>query len=192
MISSGGATEVKVWVMPDLDQLDHYLNSEHSPENCLGISDLDGFLTGVACCPEHIPVMEWLDVALGSLDEVPGAIVALVTARYVEIKERLEQQSGPIDPIFWESSEGNVVAMDWCEGFMDAVKLRPERWEAFSQSDKGAQLMMPILLHLFDDKGNSLFGLVQEDIDEALDAAAEAIPSTVPAVYKHLRIIARQ
>jgi uncharacterized protein len=178
--------------MPDLDELDRYLSSDQRPDECLGLSDLDGFLTGVACCPEHIPVMEWLDVALGSLDEVPGRIVAIVTARYVEIKECLEQQLEPIEPVFWESPEGNVIAMDWCEGFMDAVKLRPERWEAFNQTDKGAQLMMPIVVHMFDEEGNSMFGLLQEDIDEVLDAAAEAIPSTVPAIYKHLRIIARQ
>jgi yecA family protein len=175
-----------------LDDLDLYLSSDQSPADSFGLSDLDGFLTGVACCPEHIPVLEWLDVALGSADMVPGRIVAIVTARYAEIKDLLQNHSESIEPIFWESPEGNVIAMDWCEGFMEAVKLRPERWEAFSQSDKGAQLMMPILVHMFDDQGNSLFGLAQEDIDEVLDQAAEAIPKAVPAVYRHLNIIARQ
>ncbi len=33
----------------DLTTLDAYLNSEDSPENCMQLSDLDGFLTGVIC-----------------------------------------------------------------------------------------------------------------------------------------------
>lgn len=178
--------------MKPLVELASYLNSDESPDNSLGLSDMDGFLTGVACCPEHIPVLEWLDVALGNVDDVPGTIGAMVTARYSEIKKTLESRSGPIEPIFWESPEGGVIAMDWCEGFMDAVKLRPERWEAFSQSDKGARHMMPIMVHMFDDDGNSLFGLAQEDIDEVLKAAAETIPTSVPAIYKNIRIFTRQ
>lgn len=75
---------------------------------------------------------------------------------------------------------------------MEAVKLRPERWEAFSQSDKGARLMMPIMLHMFDDNGNSLFGLAQEDVDEVLLAAADTIPSAILAIYKNIRIFTRQ
>jgi uncharacterized protein len=175
-----------------LVELGNYLMSDESPDNCLGLSDMDGFLTGVVCCPEHIPVLGWLDIALGNIDEVPGTIGAIVTAQYSEIKKRLEDQSGPLAPIFWESPDGGVMAMGWCEGFMEAVKLRPERWEAFSQSDKGARLMMPIMVHMFDDEGNSLFGLEQKDIDEVLLAAAEAIPTSILAIYKNIRIFTRQ
>lgn len=35
--------------------------------------------------------------------------------------------------------EGHSIAMDWCEGFMEAVKLRPEKWEAYSQSNEGSK-----------------------------------------------------
>ena len=40
--------------------LDAYLSSERSPEDCLQLSDLDGLLTAVAVSPSAIPAEEWL------------------------------------------------------------------------------------------------------------------------------------
>ncbi|WP_226561599.1 UPF0149 family protein [Salipiger thiooxidans] len=51
--------------MTNLDRLDDYLGSDESPDACLMISDLDGFLHGVARSPTEIPVREWMDKALG-------------------------------------------------------------------------------------------------------------------------------
>ena len=39
----------------DLAALDDYLMSDHAPDDCMGLSDLDGFLTGVVVGPELIP-----------------------------------------------------------------------------------------------------------------------------------------
>ncbi len=49
----------------DLDRLDSYLSSDDAPENCMMISDLDGFLTGVLCSPDLILPSEWLPVVWG-------------------------------------------------------------------------------------------------------------------------------
>jgi uncharacterized protein len=43
--------------------------------------------------------------------------------------------------------------------------------------------MLPILIHMIDEKGNSMFGLAQEELDQALDQAAEAIPLAVPEIF---------
>ena len=72
--------------MTDLQTLDAYLNSDNSPDECLGLSDLDGFLTGVVCCPVVIMPSEWLPVALGGAPvDVPAEIIELVMQRYNEI-----------------------------------------------------------------------------------------------------------
>ena len=49
----------------DLDALDDYLMSDHAPDDSMGLSDLDGFLTGVVVGPELIPPSEWLPVIWG-------------------------------------------------------------------------------------------------------------------------------
>ena len=43
----------------DLDGLDGYLMSDHAPDDSMGLSDLDGFLTGVVVGPELILPSEW-------------------------------------------------------------------------------------------------------------------------------------
>jgi hypothetical protein len=44
----------------DLDALDDYLMSDHAPDDSMGLSDLDGFLTGIVVGPELILPSEWL------------------------------------------------------------------------------------------------------------------------------------
>jgi uncharacterized protein len=44
----------------DLDLLDRYLLSDEAPDNGMGLSDLDGFLTGILVGPELIMPGEWL------------------------------------------------------------------------------------------------------------------------------------
>ena len=154
----------------------------------MSISDLDGFLAGIACSPEPIPSDEWLNVALGDPDAVPVAHKHSVEALYEDTLSRLKNDQ-PLEPVFWEKPDGTVIAMDWCEGFMDAVKLRHERWDAFAQTDTGARLMLPNLVHMIDDQGNSMMGVPPEELDETLDTAAEAIPMAVPAIYRGIRKI---
>ena len=49
----------------DLDALDDYLMSDHAPDDSMGLSDLDGFLTGIVVGPELILPSEWLPVIWG-------------------------------------------------------------------------------------------------------------------------------
>jgi yecA family protein len=64
--------------MIDLERLDSHLSSDDSPESCMLLSDLDGFLNGIACSPLEISAQEWMPVALGaSPDEVPQWVLAL-------------------------------------------------------------------------------------------------------------------
>ncbi len=44
----------------DLEALDQFLMSDESPENCMQLSDLDGFLTGIAIGPELAKPSDWL------------------------------------------------------------------------------------------------------------------------------------
>ena len=67
--------------MDHLEFLHEYLLSDDAHPDSLGLSDFDGFLTGIACCPEPIPVEEWLDFALGVMAAVPDNVMGVVTAQ---------------------------------------------------------------------------------------------------------------
>src|SRR3954452_17254859 len=49
----------------DLEALDQFLMSDASPEDCMQLSDLDGFLTGIAIGPELVMPSEWLPAIWG-------------------------------------------------------------------------------------------------------------------------------
>ena len=101
-----------------MDRLDQYLSSDDSPEDCLMLSDLDGFLTGVVCSPEIVPEDEWLEKALGATAGVPSWVTNAMVDHHAQILVRLTSNEPTVEPVFWQAKEGHVVAMDWCEGFM--------------------------------------------------------------------------
>ena len=168
-----------------LTELDTYLRSNDSPPDSLGLSDLDGFLTGLVCTPK--PVANWADVAFGAGTRVPKRIMKLTTQRMDQIATGLAAATPVLEPVFWQAPEGHTIAMDWCEGFMEAVKLDVVTWDTFGQSEIGAKLMMPILVHMFDNDGNSMFEIAEENIDETLRVAAEAVLQVVPLIYREMR-----
>ncbi len=173
----------------DLDALDDYLMSDHSPDDCMGLSDLDGFLTGIVVGPELILPGEWLPVVWGGDEpefETEAAmrmVLGTIMGRYNEIAECFNTDPAEFDPIFLEGPEGEVIASDWAGGFLDAVALRPKAWEPLTKHHKGGMMMMPLLLLNGDaelDAGPD--GAIHED--EFLAEVPAIIPSCVAGIHE--------
>jgi uncharacterized protein len=136
----------------DLDVLDAYLMSAGSPENSMGLSDLDGFLTGVATGPELIVPSAWLPLIWGggepefATPEERNVILGTIMARFDEIVMRLGAGPQAFDPVFLEGAEGQIVVSDWAAGFMDAVILRAKAWAPILEQKEGRALMLPLLV----------------------------------------------
>lgn len=172
----------------DLEALDAYLSSDDSPDDCMMLSDMDGFLHGVICSPVMIPSQEWMPVALGTDPvDVPEWVLNDITDLYMGIAQGLVADPPIVEPIFWHAREGHVIAMDWCEGFMQAVALRPKEWLRLTESGTDGHLVAPIMVHLLDDNGNSVMGIPQEELDEVLAEAADAIPDAVIDIFNYWR-----
>jgi uncharacterized protein len=75
----------------DLDALDDYLMSDHAPDDSMGLSDLDGFLTGIVVGPELILPSEWLPVIWGGeelvfeTEDEMRTVLGTIMGRYNEI-----------------------------------------------------------------------------------------------------------
>ena len=96
----------------DLEALDAYLSSDDSPQNCMMLSDLDGFLHEVVCSPVEIPKQDWLRKAMGGpFNKVPPAILETITDIYDNIVDGLALEEPEVEPIFWKAKEGHVIAM---------------------------------------------------------------------------------
>ena len=72
----------------DLDLLDAYLLSDQSPPESMLLSDLDGFLTGIAIGPAVVMPSEWLPHVWGGEEPVfddhlqASAILGTIMGRY--------------------------------------------------------------------------------------------------------------
>ena len=72
----------------EFKELDGFLMSDRAPEDCMQLSDLDGFLTAVAIGPELILPSEWLPVIWGKGEpefesaEEAQSVIGAIMARY--------------------------------------------------------------------------------------------------------------
>src|SRR3954467_11011710 len=166
----------------DLDALDGYLGSDHAPDDSMGLSDLDGFLTGIVVGPELILPSEWLTVIWGGdepefqTETEMRMVLGTIMGRYNEIVACLESEPENFEPIFIVGPEDEVIASDWAAGFLDAVALRSKAWEPLITHDQAGIMMLPILL---------LNGDAELDAgpDGALDEEAflAEVPAIIPA-----------
>jgi uncharacterized protein len=134
----------------DLDALNEYLNSDRAPPDSMDVSQLDGFLAGVIVGPDMVPPSEFLSVVWGGdepeFEDLAEAetVVGSILGRYNEIADGLAGMPPSYAPVFWLDSLGNTIAEDWAVGFMQAVALRPESWEAALLDEDTAIMLIPI------------------------------------------------
>lgn len=172
-----------------LETLDEFLMSDRVGEDALMISDLDGFLTALVIGPEPISPSEWLPVVWGGVEpdfedeEEARQIVATIMARYNEIIDQLEGGGERLAPIFWETPGGGLVAGDWAEGFMDAVRLRPDAWLPLVDDKDGGVVLSLIAGLCCDNEGKNPL-----DIDEsATQYLREQGPGYIPSAVTVIR-----
>jgi len=136
----------------DLDALDAFLLSDRTPENCMGLSDLDGFLTAIVIGPELIAPSEWLPIIWGGDDpafsgtDEAQTILGTILGRYDHIAANLDAQPSRFDPMFWIGPEDQIIVTDWAAGFLDAVKWRAAAWDKLIMHPEARSLLAPIFL----------------------------------------------
>ena len=173
----------------DLDALDDYLMSDRAPDSSMGLSDLDGFLTGLVVGPGLIPPSEWLPVIWGGEEpefqtEVEmRTVIGTIMRRYDEIAACLRSDRDDFEPIFWEGPEGEVIASDWAGGFLDAVALRTQAWKPLIEDRRAGILMAPLFLlngdmEITDDAA---------DENDLLAEAAEMITTCIAGIHEFWR-----
>jgi uncharacterized protein len=176
----------------DLDALDDYLMSDHAPDRSMGLSDLDGFLTGIVVGPEFILPSEWLPVIWGGekpefeTEAQMRTVLGTIMGRYNEIAACVNGDPEQLNPIFWEGPEGEVIASDWAGGFIDAVALRPQAWEPLIRNRRGRMMMMPMLLLNGDAELHTGSG---DAVDEErfLAEVPDIIPACIAGIYEFWR-----
>lgn len=173
-----------------LEDLDEFLSSDSAPPECMLLSDLDGFLTGIVVGPELIPPSEWLPVAWGGEspqfdgESQAQAVFGAIMGRYNEIVRQIEEQT--VAPIFWQRDD-TVIGSDWTYGFAQAILLREKQWEKMMKSEAGMMMLPIMLLH----EGEEMFDDLDVDEEEerpTVEDAIEMLPAAVLSIAEYWRM----
>ncbi len=173
--------------------LDAFLLSDRAPEGSMGLSDLDGFLAGIAVGPELVMPSEWLPVVWGgeepafeSVDEA-RSVLGTIMGRYNEIVRALGTAPDEFDPAFWEGpDDSGAMVTDWAAGFLDAIMLRPKAWEPLVRHSEASAFILPLLVLGADDPARLPFGIrlpPKEEVEALLAIGAEIIPDCVVGMH---------
>jgi uncharacterized protein len=185
-----GYTSVPTDVV-DLQALDAFLLSDHAPENSMGLSDLDGLLTGIVAGPEVILPSEWMPIIWGGdgpeFADISEAqtVLGTIIARYNQIVSNLRDDPSGFEPIFWQGPDDEVIITDWAAGFLDAVRLRPKAWEPLIRDPEARVLVIPLLILGAEDDDHPPFGappLPAGAVEGLLANGAEIIPASVVGI----------
>ncbi len=172
----------------DLEALDRYLLSDLSPDECMMLSDLDGFLTGIVVGPELIPPSEWLPVIWGGDEpefesvEQMQTIIGTIMGRYNEIAAAVPTDPATFEPIFWEGPNGTVIVTDWAAGFLDAVALRRKAWEPLFNHRRAKTLIQPLLI-LGDSQAFADKRAISAREKQFYASATNVIPTCIDGIY---------
>lgn len=174
-----------------LDELATFLNSDSAPAGGMDLSELDGFLAGLAAGPELVPRDEWLaeiwdneapDYASAAEQD---AVEQAIFDRYAAIEAGLDATPLSYAAILWQDEAGTTVAEDWAAGFMQAVTLRTDAWQPALADEDASALLIPIA---------SLAGMTlpesergQAMTDEALEGLLQDAEQVLPVCVLGLR-----
>lgn len=116
----------------------------------MDLSELDGFLAGLAAGPEIVPRDEWLAEVWDNeepdfADEAEQeAVEQAILDRYAAIEAGLDSSPLSYVVILWQDEAGTTVAEDWAAGFMQAVTLRAKAWQPALADEDASVLLIPI------------------------------------------------
>ena len=176
----------------DLAFLESFLMSDRAPEDSMLLSDLDGFLTAIAIGPDFVKPEEWLPLVWNGKPNfaTPAEarrVLAIISARYAEILRVLTQSPESFAPIFWQDQDGEPIAMDWAEGFLDGIRLRAEAWTPLFESKEDSVVITPIAAFWQDDDDEAPAELDPAEEAKMLLEAAQLIPTSIVAIFRFWR-----
>jgi uncharacterized protein len=163
------------------------------------LSQLDGFLCGVATAPEPIAADEWLPLVWGGeAGEAQGQdkaeLVQMVTARYDEINAELTEDR--YEPLYEvdDDDAADVLWEIWIMGFETAMSLGLPAWEKLLRSHQESQAQEAAFAVM------SLLGAMDPELEDAerndpeylsfLSDAPRIIPEIAATLYRAHRLTA--
>lgn len=144
-----------------IDELDAFLNSDATPDDCMDIAMLDGFFTALLIGPGTPPPGQWLPVIWGGTEDEPMAwdsdeqrehftllVMAFYSDRLLSLQEGVDEFEALV---YMDESEGRSAPVldEWCMGFVRGIAMDPQAWDPLVQTlpDGDGGLLTPMFLY---------------------------------------------
>lgn len=141
----------------EFDELDKFLLSDRTADDCMTMDALHGYLTALAIGPEEVPLVEWLPPIWGTDEKAAPKfktekeherIIGLIARFMNEIAITLEVAPKEYEPLFCEHEWEGKPVIDgeaWAWGFTEGMNLRADAWQPIYESEV-APLLRPFYL----------------------------------------------
>jgi uncharacterized protein len=179
----------------EFDELDQFLLSDATPEECMDIAMLDGFLTALVVGPNTLTPSLWLPILYGETDEDPmkwgsaeqaQRILGLIMRHMNDIIWQLREAPDDYEPVIYMSEyEGKTIPIldEWCTGFMQGVQLDAAAWEPLFDAEDAQGVLLPIMLYGTESGWDTLKS--KPELAERHDEFAEALADCVLAIQDY-------
>lgn len=183
-----------------LDELARLLDSDLTPEDCMDISMLDGYLTAVLVGPPISDPDRWLVQVWGEGPQAKhfaakaeaATLVGLVVDLYNEIDAQLQQAPDEFEPILYVDEENDLqIARPWCMGFMLGAALNEAAWQPLLDDEEYGPALLPIVM-CADEEERAQMDTEGEDPKVFEDEVADELPEIVAAIHEYWRQVREQ
>ena len=181
----------------EMDELDDFLMSDATTNEVMLLDCLDGYLTAVASGPVRLTQGDWLPRVWGpTASDAPKfeskaqeeKIIGLMTRHLNAIVWNLQQEDEPFEPVFdlnvYQDDEREYVDGEmWAHGYMTAIQLNRNSWNALFESKHGVEMLRPIYLLGSEEVTEEEEQLVQTPAQR--EELSKTIPASVAWIFKY-------
>lgn len=176
----------------DLIDLESFLLSGKTPDNCMDIISLHGYFTSLAIGPETVMPSDWLpeiwgDELIWESQEEAENIFGLIMGWFNSIAHVLTHSPEKFKLLVTPSIQVNnhqILLENWCTGFMAGVDLTFSAWEAMLTSDDSKEILAPIIL-FGTDHGRKTLEQVPEASHMKFEHWVDLMERTVATVHSY-------
>lgn len=175
----------------DLNELEEFLLSDTTPDTCMDIVTLDGFLTAIVSGPEAIMPSEWMPMVWGEVEaefetlEQAQRIMGFIIRHMNGIVTVLMEEPERFEPMLYEKDiEGNTYAIadGWCLGYLKGLVLRKEQWKPLLKDENLAELILPMITLISQDDDPEFGELV--DTPEKRKIFVDMLPGSAQTIHR--------
>lgn len=176
----------------EYEDLNEFLMSDATGEECMDISMLDGFLTAIVSGPKMIPPSQWLPLVWGKASirwKTPAEAehyMSMIMRQMNTLIDVLENDPESFVPLsYTQENEGQTIDLidDWCSGYVMGMNLDPEGWKTLLNSKNERHRLTTILLYGTEVGAQQLID--DPSLADKHSEYVQSLNTSIPAIYQY-------